>query len=150
MTSTVPATLLGTYTRGFKSHSGQGTVPDSVFAYTLNAASGRLVGCTSGAGQVRVAPVAQDPSNHAGGLGPLTFGKWLAVAGARHQERRRGSGDGVREDLFRFRPGDDLASGADDVRDPISPNADDVATTSHGRALEVSRPCVHCQAHYSK
>ncbi|TMD10994.1 MAG: hypothetical protein E6I96_16595 [Chloroflexi bacterium] len=100
--------------------------------------------------QVRVGAVAHDPSNHAGELAPLTFGKWLAVAGDRHQERRRGSGDGVREDLFRFRPGDDLASGADDVRDPISPNADDVATTSHGRALEVSRPCVHCQAHYSK
>src|SRR6266581_3422316 len=51
------------------------------------------------------------------------------------------------EELF---PGDDLSPCADDVRDPISPDADYVPAASHGRSLEVSRPCVHCQAHYSK
>src|SRR5450756_466206 len=53
MTSTVPAVLLGTYTRGGRSQSGQDTTPESVFAYTLKSGGGRLVGCTSGAGSIR-------------------------------------------------------------------------------------------------
>src|ERR671935_990397 len=50
MTSTVPAMLLGTYTRCGSLHSGQGTAPDMSLAYTLKPVLGRLVGWMSGGG----------------------------------------------------------------------------------------------------
>src|SRR5579872_4609801 len=53
MTSTVLPVLFGTYTRSGMLHKGHGTTPDIVFAYTLNAASGRLVGWTSAGGSIR-------------------------------------------------------------------------------------------------
>src|ERR1700680_38485 len=54
MTSTVPAVLLGTYTRGGMLQSGHGTTPEVMLAYTFNETAGRLVGCTSGAGSARL------------------------------------------------------------------------------------------------
>src|SRR5436309_6309689 len=89
-------------------------------------------------GQVRICAVAHDPADDAGELAPLAFGERLAVARDRDEERRRGAGDRIREELFGLRPGDDLAAGADDVGDPVAANADDVATTSDGGALEVT------------
>src|SRR5438105_4042924 len=256
MTSTVPAVLFGTYTRGGRSQSGQGTVPDSVLAWTLNAGSGRPVGCTSGAGscragsmsavtappvvtggavqttanttaaglktattktkakkmrtmrerrapataprrllvrkifkfrgqladpspvveaaneagvtlvagdvqelllgderseagQVGVCAVAHDPADHTGELAPLALRQGLPIAGDRDQQRGGRTGDCLGEDLFPLRPRDDLAPGADDVRDAISANANNVPAAPYGGSFEVSRPCVHCHVHYS-
>src|SRR6266851_358823 len=100
--------------------------------------------------KVRVRAVAHDPADHSCELAPLPLGERFAVARDRYQQGGRGAGDGLGKDLFGLCPSDDLAPGADDVRDPISPDADYVPAASHGRSLEVSRPCVHCQAHYSK
>src|SRR5438034_11777549 len=101
-------------------------------------------------GQVGVRAVAHDPADDAGQLTPLAFRKRLSVARDRDQQSRGGAGDGVGEDLFGLGPGDDLAPGADDVRNAVPAHSDDVAARSYGRALEVSRPCFHCQAHYSR
>src|SRR5437899_4741738 len=57
MTSTVPAVLLGTYTRGGSRHRGQGTTPDMVFAYTLTAVAGSGPCCASGTGSRRAGSV---------------------------------------------------------------------------------------------
>src|SRR6266566_8180021 len=57
ITSTVPAVLLGTYTRGGSSQSGQGTTPDMVFAYTLSWLTGSGACWTSGAGSRRAGSV---------------------------------------------------------------------------------------------
>src|SRR5439155_3804872 len=100
--------------------------------------------------QVGVGVVAHDPADDAGELAPLALGKGLAVAGDRDQERGGGSRDGVGQDLFALGANDDLAPGADDVGDPVPPHTDDVATAAYSGAFEVPRPCVHCQAHYSK
>src|SRR6266571_2762435 len=100
--------------------------------------------------QVGVGVVAHDPADDAGELAPLAFGKRFAVAGDRDQERGGRTGDGVGQDLFALGARDDLPPGADDVGDPVSPHAYDVATAANSGAFEVPRPCVHCQAHYSK
>src|SRR6202011_5005105 len=57
ITSTVPAVLFGTYTRGGSSQRGQGTTPDIVFAYTFIGAAGSVTGWTSGAGKRRAGSV---------------------------------------------------------------------------------------------
>src|SRR6266567_2740185 len=101
-------------------------------------------------GEVRVGAVTHDPADHSGELAPLPLGEGFPVARDRDQQGCGGARDGLGKDLFGLCPGDDLSPCADDVRDPISPDADYVPAASHGRSLEVSRPCVHCQAHYSK
>src|SRR5437588_3591474 len=240
MTSTVPAVLLGTYTRGGSKHKGQGTTPESVFEYTFTAEVGSGVCCTSGAGsrragsvsigaagcatlgefqttanttaagltitranriaeairtgldltrpanallvreifkfggelthpppivqaadeatvalvacdvqelllgnqrpqpgQVRISAVAHDPADHARKLPPLAFRKRFAVAGDRHQERRRRARDGLRKELVRLGAGDDLAARADDVGDPVPAHPDDVASAADSGSFEV-------------
>src|SRR6266436_2431180 len=100
--------------------------------------------------QIRVGVVAHDPPDDAGELAPLALGQGLAVAGDRDQEGGCCSGDRVGQDLFALGARDDLPARADDVGDPISPHTDDVAAASHSGAFEIPRPCVHCQANYSK
>src|SRR5690242_9155303 len=99
--------------------------------------------------EVGVGVVAHDPADDAGELAPLSLGQGLAVARDRDQQGGGRAGDRLGEDLLRLRPGDDLAPCADYVRDPISADADYVPAAADGRAFEVSRPCFHCQAHYS-
>src|SRR5690348_14886822 len=79
------------------------------------------------AGKVGIRAVAHDAADHAGELAPLALGKGLAVASDRDQQGRGGARDRIREDLLRLRTGNDLAPGADDVRDPVPAYADDVA-----------------------
>src|SRR5690242_18880420 len=100
--------------------------------------------------KVGVGAVAHDAADHPRELAPLAFGERLPVAGDGHQQRGGGAGDGVGEDLLALRALDDLAARADDVGDTIATHADDVAAASDRGPFEISRPCVHCQAHYSK
>src|ERR1700694_5780805 len=97
----------------------------------------------------RIVVAAHAPAAPPGELPPLALGERFPVACDGDQERRGGAGDGVGEDLVGLRADDDLAASADDVGDAITTDADDVAPTTHSGALEISRPCVHCQAHYS-
>src|SRR5882762_9742137 len=86
-------------------------------------------------GQVGISAVAHDPTHDPGELAPLAFGKRLPITRDGDQQRRGGPGDRVGQDLLALRPGDDLAPGADDVRDAISPHSDDVSATPDGGAL---------------
>src|SRR6266851_5450457 len=212
MTSTVPAVLFGTYTRGGSWQSGRGAVQTTanttaaglstakaktaakkmrktrerrapatappalllvrkIFKFrgqladpspVVEAANEAGVTLVAGhvqelllrderpePGQIGVSTVAHDPADHAGELVPLTLRQGLSIPGDRDEKGGCGAGDGVGEDLFPLPARDDLAPGADDVRDAISANANNVPAASHSRPLEVARPCVHCQAHYS-
>src|SRR5438105_4166772 len=95
------------------------------------------------AGQVRIRAVAHDSAYYAGQLAPLSLRERFAIAGDRHQQSGRRSGDGVGQQLFGFSAPNDLATRADDVGDAVSPDADDVATTAHSGAFEVARACFH-------
>src|SRR6266850_1082883 len=66
-----------------------------------------------------------------GKLAPLALRQGLTVAGDGDQQRRCGTRDRIGQDLLRLCARDDLAPGPDDVCDPISPDADDVAPTAY-------------------
>src|ERR1700680_1262586 len=61
-------------------------------------------------GKICVRAVAHDAADDSGKLAPLPFGQRLAVAGDRHQERRRGAGDRLRQELVRLRPWAEFAA----------------------------------------
>src|SRR6266508_3395026 len=100
--------------------------------------------------EVCVGVVAHDAADDAGELAPLAFREWFAVTGDGDQQRGGRTGDGLGQDFLGLGPRDDLFAGADDVGDPVATHADDVAAAADRRALEISRPCVHRQAHYSR
>src|SRR5665213_454251 len=97
----------------------------------------------SKAGKVRIRVVAHDPANNAGELAPLAFRQRLAIAGDGDEQRGSGAGDRVGQKLLSLRPRDDLATGADDVCDPVTPHPDDVAPAPNRGAFEISRSCFH-------